>query len=190
MANMASQAIYFSFYRLISDYIKDMRGASEGYQHSVGEFFVVTLLAGVICATACNPLWLLNTRMALSTDGKSLRETVADIIRLEGLGTFYKGLIPNLIMVINPLINYIVYESLKQKVGTSLGYSNVLFFVISSLSKSLATFLTYPILTIRVRLHASVALRTVTPGTPLATNIHPTGHSFAKRVRDNIAHTI
>jgi len=39
---------------------------------------------------------------------------VLEVYRTEGISAFFKGVIPNLILVINPIINYVTYETLKQ----------------------------------------------------------------------------
>lgn len=77
-----------------------------------------------------------------------------------GLRPFYKGVIPNLILVANPVINFVSYESLKSLLfisSTIQGFSqtSLMIFLISLLSKSLSTFFTYPILTLRMNLQAS-----------------------------------
>ena len=37
-------------------------------------------------------------------------------IKEEGLRAFFKGVLPNLILVTNPIINFVVYESLKKQI--------------------------------------------------------------------------
>lgn len=37
------------------------------------------------------------------------------IYKEEGIGAFFKGVLPAIIMTINPVIQYIIYESLKIK---------------------------------------------------------------------------
>jgi adenine nucleotide transporter 17 len=62
-----------------------------------------------------------------------------------------------LILVINPIINYVVYEKLKKAVVGNKSEYHIPFstiFLMSSVGKILATFATYPILTVRVRLQA------------------------------------
>lgn len=53
-----------------------------------------------------------------------------------------------MILVINPIINFVIYEQIK------LSYKNQIFFA-SSIGKLFATLATYPILTIRTQLQAS-----------------------------------
>jgi Mitochondrial carrier protein len=155
----------------------------------MGDFFMLTLASGTLCAILSNPLFLVNTRIALSTDGKSMVATIVDIARNEGPLTFYKGLVPNLIMVINPIINYVIYESLKQHLGAEQHLSVLATFLISSFSKSCATFVTYPILTIRVRLHASVALRNVTPDNNMLKHKTIDNRPVRQRCFDYLSHT-
>jgi solute carrier family 25 (peroxisomal adenine nucleotide transporter), member 17 len=115
---------------------------------------LVTLLAGMTCSIASNPIWLVNTRIALSKEAKvSLVGVCKQIYREEGIGAFFKGMGPNLLMVSNPLINYVIYEQLKGTMkSSSIEQTAVTLFIASSISKSIATFATYPLLTVRVRL--------------------------------------
>ena len=59
-----------------------------------------------------------------------------------------------MILVINPIINFVVYEAIKKLMKKS-GFSDtntLAIFIASSIGKVLATFATYPILTVRVKL--------------------------------------
>ena len=89
--------------------------------------------------------------MSLATKPNTgLFEIVQAIYREEGgLKGFTTGLVPNLIMVVNPVIYFVLYENAK---GAFSDVGPVKLFVISSLSKTCATFTTYPVLTLRVRL--------------------------------------
>jgi hypothetical protein len=66
--------------------------------------------------------------------------------------------IPNLILVLNPIINFVIYEFLKKfavkKYGSERNIPFSSIFLMSSMGKIVATLFTYPILTIRVRLQA------------------------------------
>lgn len=82
-----------------------------------------------------------------------MRETIAKIYREEGIPAFFKGFVANMILVLNPTINFVVYEQIK-KILTRKGERNVSawkIFVASSLGKLLATIFTYPIITIRIK---------------------------------------
>ena len=59
-----------------------------------------------------------------------------------------------MILVINPIINFVVYEAIKKLMKKS-GFADtntLAIFIASSIGKVLATFATYPILTVRVKL--------------------------------------
>lgn len=81
------------------------------------------------------------------------------LLRDEGLLGLWKGVFPNLIMVINPTLQYALYERLValRRSGRALGGSQVSTtstFADSMAAKLGATLLTYPILTIKARLQA------------------------------------
>ena len=60
-----------------------------------------------------------------------------------------------MILVINPIINFVVYEAIKKyltDLDSKKGASIMKIFIASSIGKILATFATYPILTVRVKL--------------------------------------
>lgn len=68
----------------------------------------------------------------------------------EGIGAFFKGVLPAIIMTVNPMIQYMIYETLKQSFldeNGQLSSSNIIW--ISLLSKLVTTIATYPILTIK-----------------------------------------
>jgi adenine nucleotide transporter 17 len=72
------------------------------------------------------------------------------------LEAFFKGVIPNLILVINPIINFVIYEGLKnvaiKKYGSERNIPFSSIFLMSSAGKIAATYATYPILTLKVKL--------------------------------------
>ena len=115
---------------------------------------IITLISGICCATFANPFWLINSRMGVAEVKISMWQTMKEIYYESGIGEFYKGVIPNMILVINPIINYVIYEACK-KTLTSAGFSEtsaIAIFISSSAGKILATFATYPIITVRIKL--------------------------------------
>ena len=72
------------------------------------------------------------------------------IIREEGIFAFFKGLFPSIIMTINPVIQYVIYEYLKKKYLSSNNIFKVgAILWISFISKLITTLITYPMLTIK-----------------------------------------
>ena len=92
--------------------------------------------------------------MTLEKDNKSsMLRTIRKIYKREGFSAFFKGFVANVILVLNPVINFVVYEQIK-KLLTRRGEKNVSawkIFMASSLGKLLATIMTYPIITIRIK---------------------------------------
>ena len=77
---------------------------------------MITALAGAISSILTNPLWMINTRLAISKKNDSFGNTIQlikDIYNNEGIEAFFKGIIPNLILIINPIINFVIYEAMK-----------------------------------------------------------------------------
>ena len=160
-ASVISYALYFWWYRFFKNLYYGWLGRDILSQ---GDIFMVSMLAGIISTLFTNPIWFINTRLIISKDHKGLLGTVKEVyVKEGGLKAFYKGVIPNLILVINPVINFVIYESLKKfLVGSNLTLSAFHIFTISLWSKSCSTFFTYPILTLRINLQASKSKKDVT----------------------------
>lgn len=65
----------------------------------------------------------------------------------DGLKAFFKGLSTSLILVTNPIINYMIYESYKiwaQSLFIDSKYDALIFFFGGALGKFFATVATYP----------------------------------------------
>lgn len=98
------------------------------------------MLAGFVAGSATtiisNPIWVIQTSQAVRTmnsssspstspdpsrasiDPKHTRrlnilETIDFIVRKDGLGAFWRGIGPGLVLVANPVLQYTVFEQLK-----------------------------------------------------------------------------
>lgn len=150
IGTVVSFAIYFFWYRLLKNYFyHTLKRTTLGDL----DITVITLLSGVINSILSNPIWFLNTRMTVAKEKKGLLQTVKEIYKEEGIGAFYKGVLPNMALVANPVINFVIYENLKRFMLTNKYSMNTFqLLVISSFAKAIATIFTYPILTVRVKL--------------------------------------
>ncbi len=149
---MLSYGIYFWWYRFFKNLFYRILKRNELTELDTA---VITLLSGCINAFLTNPIWLVNTRMttAQASDKKSLLNTIRDIYNKEGFMSFYKGVLPNMLLVVNPVINFVIYELLRKVlVKKSFSQNTLSLFLASSIAKTIATIFTYPILTIRVKL--------------------------------------
>lgn len=147
---MVSFAIYFFWYRLLKNtYYHVLKKSTL----SDLDITIITALSGVINSMITNPIWFVNTRMALAKDKKNVFQTVKEIYQNEGLGAFYKGVLPNMILVTNPIVNFVIYENIKKTMlARKFSLNMFQLLAISSFAKTIATIITYPVLTVRVNL--------------------------------------
>lgn len=126
-----------------------------------------SMLAGAIAGSATtlisNPIWVVNTRQTVrvndeDTDGGkkvvkklSFVETIQSVLKTDGIGAFWKGIGPALVLVINPILQYTAFERLraivlerKRKRNVALRLSDFEVFILGALSKLFATGITYP----------------------------------------------
>jgi adenine nucleotide transporter 17 len=150
---VVSSGIYFFWYRLFKNLWSHLL-----QKKALGDFdvAVITLFSGVINSVLTNPIWFLNTRMSVTKDKKGIIETIKQIVKEEGIVAFYRGVLPGMVLVTNPIINFVIYENLKKwALKNKFSLSFIQLFLISSIAKAIATVATYPILTTRVKIQTS-----------------------------------
>jgi hypothetical protein len=91
-----------------------MLGCDTGSFRSVAK---CSGLAGIASSIATNPFWVLKTKQA--EKGVSILKAGKDLIKDEGLQALWKGQMASLILVVNPIIQFGIYEWLKKKLPTS-----------------------------------------------------------------------
>ena len=131
-----------------------------------------SILAGAIAGSATvittNPIWVVNTRMtARKSDDEELPGgrlskkklgtigTFAKIIKDEGFMTLFAGVLPALVLVINPILQYTIFEQLKNTIEARRRVTPTDSFYMGALGKLLATSITYPYITIKARMHVA-----------------------------------
>lgn len=163
-----------------------MKGIGDG---SVGMFssLVVAALAGCMNVLLTNPIWVVVTRMQTHTKTSKKSEpirskliapdeaiptaiepppfgtslVIQEVYGEAGLWGFWKGVIPTLIMVSNPSLQFMLYETmlkkLKKRRASSKkdnGVTALEVFLLGALAKLGATVVTYPLLVVKSRLQA------------------------------------
>ncbi|KAI8854680.1 mitochondrial carrier domain-containing protein [Chytridium lagenaria] len=120
-------------------------------------------VAGAATSIITNPIWVVNSKRALWDDGKPTKplttfQTIRKILAEEGPQGFFRGIIPALILVINPIIQYTVFERLRivmqeRKALRGKGaLSTIDFFLLGAISKLAATSITYPYIVVKSRM--------------------------------------
>ncbi|VAH88396.1 unnamed protein product [Triticum turgidum subsp. durum] len=94
--------------------------------------------------------------------GSCHTKQIREVYRESGISGFWKGLIPTLIMVCNPSIQFMIYETLSKHLkskrsGKRFPKKNITameVFLIGAMAKLGATLVTYPLLVVKSRLQA------------------------------------
>ncbi|KAF8048948.1 hypothetical protein N665_2346s0004 [Sinapis alba] len=182
----ASQGVYYYFYQVFRNQVEaaalkqKKKGLGDG---SVGMFssLLVAALAGSVNVLMTNPIWVIVTRMqthkkmpkGLQTVPESPSalvpveprpygtfNTIREIYDEAGVTGFWKGVIPTLIMVCNPAMQFMLYETMLSKLKKKRalkGSTNVTAletFLLGAVAKLGATVTTYPLLVVKSRLQA------------------------------------
>lgn len=89
-----------------------------------------------------------------------LLDGMIHVASTEGIGALWSGVGPSLILVLNPAIQFSVYEALKRNINSK---STLTFFLMGAFAKAVATILTYPLQLAQARLrHGSSKMNTLT----------------------------
>lgn len=122
-------------------------------------------LAGSATVLITNPIWVVNTRMtarkAVSTGvekperAQSTIGTLLALLREEGPAALFAGVLPALVLVINPILQYTIFEQLKNTVENRRRVMPRDAFFLGAFGKLLATSITYPYITVKSRMHVA-----------------------------------
>ncbi|GAB4831862.1 hypothetical protein Ancab_005878 [Ancistrocladus abbreviatus] len=190
----ASQGVYYYFYQIFRTKAEAIaldrrkKGVGDG---SVGMLssLLVAALSGCVNVLLTNPIWVVVTRMQTHTkvpkkSQKSHVPTTSEeeiLVAIEpppygtghaiqevyneaGFWGFWKGVLPTLIMVSNPSIQFMLYETLLKKLrerrasiknaSNGVSVTALEIFFLGALAKLGATVVTYPLLVVKSRLQA------------------------------------
>uniref|UniRef100_A0A182M5J5 Peroxisomal membrane protein PMP34 n=1 Tax=Anopheles culicifacies TaxID=139723 RepID=A0A182M5J5_9DIPT len=146
-----------------------LKALRNGGQSALGDLLLGSL-AGVVNVLTTTPCWVVNTRLKMKGLGQhakhngsrgtdvqydGLLDGLQYIARTEGVRGLWAGAIPSLMLVINPAIQFMVYEALKRRLtagGTAKTPSAITFFSIGAIAKMIATVLTYPLQLVQTKL--------------------------------------
>ncbi|PSK35494.1 hypothetical protein C7M61_004531 [Candidozyma pseudohaemuli] len=158
-----SQFIYYYFYELTLNVFLKANKAAQLKRRGLSTFqsIITGAIAGAITVIGTNPFWVANTRMMTKAKehGKlsgSTVKAILEIVEQDGLGTLFAGVFPALVLVINPIIQYTIFEQIKNVIIAANGiksFTGVKAFFIGAFGKLVATTLTYPYITLKSRMH-------------------------------------
>ncbi|TFK28766.1 peroxisomal membrane protein [Coprinopsis marcescibilis] len=172
-----TNGVYYYFYERTREALLRSK-TSKGL--STLESMLTGLIAGSATTIISNPIWVVQTSQAVRTMGTDpnqpavvkklgFLESAKNIIAKDGVAAFWRGIGPALILVMNPIIQYTVFEQLKNFLITRrtsrlraaggaavavAALSDWDFFLLGALSKLAATSFTYPYIVVKSRLQA------------------------------------
>lgn len=169
--------VYYYWYEWTrSGFEKAKLARGEGKRLGTWESMVAGAVAGSATVLITNPIWVVNTRMTTkesTEEGEGEKDveaqdankkkakkagTIGTLIRLikeEGVGSLMAGVLPALVLVINPILQYTIYEQLKNAIEKRRKVDARDAFVLGALGKLLATSITYPYITVKSRAHVA-----------------------------------
>ena len=138
---------------------------------------IESMIAGAIAGSATvlitNPIWVVNTRMtareANSSPDSLINSTMPDkparkqssfatlmeLCKTEGPVSLFAGVLPALVLVVNPILQYTIFEQLKDVLEKRRRLTPRHAFFLGAVSKLLATSITYPYITVKSRMHVA-----------------------------------
>ncbi|KAJ2997008.1 hypothetical protein HDV02_005952 [Globomyces sp. JEL0801] len=153
-----TQAVYYYWYEMIKAGFEAKLAAGQAI--SIVESMITGSIAGTFTSLITNPIWVINTRLLVKDDSGNKKEKIGfkqaalKIYKEEGVVGFWRGIVPALILVINPVIQYTVFERLKAWWEIKKkDLSAFDFFLLGAISKLCATSLTYPYIVVKSRMH-------------------------------------
>jgi solute carrier family 25 (peroxisomal adenine nucleotide transporter), member 17 len=129
IGQVVSQGVYYYVYQWAVEVIMKLKNITKASRMTMLDNVIVAAVAGIATVLASTPVWTINMRMTVakkaqiqSTPGspqstsqgrKSLLGTAMEIIQERGIPGLWSGLLPALILVSNPIIQYVLFERLK-----------------------------------------------------------------------------
>ncbi|KKA28991.1 hypothetical protein TD95_004623 [Thielaviopsis punctulata] len=82
--------------------------------------------------------------------------TLLALLKNEGPSALFAGVVPALVLVINPILQYTLFEQLKNMLERrKVKFSPALAFYLGALTKMFATSVTYPYITVKAQMHVA-----------------------------------
>ena len=167
--------VYYYWYEWARAAFAARRRRSSSARLTTVESMLAGALAGSATVLITNPIWVVNTRMTTRRQGApSKGEAGADdaapspsgrspttvgtllaLLRHEGPLALFAGVVPALVLVANPILQYTLFEQLRNAVERRRPVTPAIAFVLGALGKLFATTVTYPYITVKSQMHVA-----------------------------------
>jgi solute carrier family 25 folate transporter 32 len=135
---------------------------AAGHHLSPIHNMIAASITGICVQIITNPIWVVKTRMILDYTAThpqyhNFWHGLITLYRTEGIRGMYRGFIPGLFGVSHGAVQFMAYEEIKKFVSYQQSTSTPVFssfdtILMAIISKSIATFTTYPYQLIRSRM--------------------------------------
>ncbi|CAG2116347.1 unnamed protein product [Medioppia subpectinata] len=137
-------------------------GSNPSKGHSALKDLTLGAIAGAVNVLMTTPLWVINMRIKMQgtrvfeADRKlrkyphydGVLDAICKISQTEGLLTLWSSVLPSLVLVSNPALQFMIYELLKREAQQLLKtneLNGMIVFMLGAISKSISTVVTYPL---------------------------------------------
>lgn len=164
--------IYYYWYEWTRSFFE--KAAEKAGRASKKLTAVESMIAGAIAGSATvlltNPIWVVNTRMTTRKEQEEILPggekrpqkkapstiaTLMSLIRDEGATSLFAGVMPGLVLIINPILQYTLFEQLKNVLEKRRRVTPTDAFYLGAIGKLAATSITYPYITVKSRAHVA-----------------------------------
>eukprot|EP00184_Porphyridium_aerugineum_P000702 CAMPEP_0184696460 /NCGR_PEP_ID=MMETSP0313-20130426/3744_1 /TAXON_ID=2792 /ORGANISM="Porphyridium aerugineum, Strain SAG 1380-2" /LENGTH=339 /DNA_ID=CAMNT_0027155087 /DNA_START=141 /DNA_END=1160 /DNA_ORIENTATION=+ len=156
IGTICAQGSYYYFYSLFRRLATGGSELSRKHSLSLASSLLVSSLAGCINVLLNNPIWVVVTRMQASNT--SFWSTVRDMYNEDGIASMFKGLVPALLMVSNPVVQFALLEYMTKLLVNhrkTHRLSATELVLLGGLAKLGATVICYPMHTVKSVLQVS-----------------------------------
>ncbi|KAK9474694.1 mitochondrial carrier domain-containing protein [Dipodascopsis tothii] len=143
--------VYYYFYEASKRAIARVAGPRPA---TVSQSMAAGAVAGVATVVATNPIWVVNTRQQQARRGAqpSALAILRDIVETDPRALL-AGITPALVLVINPVLQYTIFEQARIRLARRRKLTPWDAFVMGAVGKLVATVATYPYITLKSREH-------------------------------------
>jgi adenine nucleotide transporter 17 len=172
--------VYYYWYEWTRSFLE--KAAVKAGRASKKLTTVESMIAGAIAGSATviitNPIWVVNTRVTTRRrDSESAPDveagtgavppkprrskapgtigTLMALLKNEGPQALFAGVIPALVLVINPILQYTLFEQMKNSIEKKRKVTPTIAFLLGALGKLFATSVTYPYITVKSQMHVA-----------------------------------
>ncbi|KAI8630835.1 mitochondrial carrier [Xylariaceae sp. FL1651] len=174
--------VYYYWYEWTRAFFEKaaMKAGRASKKLTTVESMIAGALAGSATVILTNPIWVVNTRMTTRRESLEASQemvvegsgakvvhgkqkppttigTLMALLKEEGPQALFRGVIPALVLVINPILQYTLFEQMKNifEARRKRNITPTIAFFLGALGKLFATSITYPYITVKSQMHVA-----------------------------------